>query len=49
VTPAAAAANIKTLALGGTTVTPAQLFDMSILDSIYSDASMKAVPAPVTS
>jgi ABC-type nitrate/sulfonate/bicarbonate transport system substrate-binding protein len=49
VTSAAAAANVKTLALGGTTVTPAQLFDMSVLDEIYSDASMKAVPTPVLS
>jgi ABC-type nitrate/sulfonate/bicarbonate transport system substrate-binding protein len=47
--PAAQAANVKTLALGGTTVTPSQLFDMSVLDAIYTDASMKAVPTPVTS
>jgi ABC-type nitrate/sulfonate/bicarbonate transport system substrate-binding protein len=49
VTPDAQAANVKTLSLGGTTVTAAQLFDMSILDEIYADASMKAVPTPVTS
>jgi hypothetical protein len=48
VAPDAAAANIKTLSLGGTTVTASQLFDMSILDEIYADASMKAVPTPVT-
>ena len=46
VTPAAQAANIKTLALGGTTVTTAQLFDMSLLDEIYADATLKAVPTP---
>ena len=45
----AQAANIKTLGFGGTTVTASQLFDMSILDEIYSDAKMKAVPTPVTS
>ena len=49
VTPSAQAANIKTLALGGTTVTTSQLFDMSLLDEIYSDATLKAVPTPVTS
>ena len=35
VTPKAQADNIKTLALGGTTVTTDQLFDMTILDEIY--------------
>ena len=49
VTPDAQAANIKTLALGGTNVTASQVFDMSLLDEIYADASMKAVPTPVTS
>lgn len=49
VTPSAQASNIKTLALGGTTVTASQLFDMSVLDEIYSDASLKSVPTPVTS
>jgi hypothetical protein len=48
VLPAAQAANIKTLGLGGTTVTASQLFDMSLLDEIYSDAGLKAVPTPVT-
>jgi ABC-type nitrate/sulfonate/bicarbonate transport system substrate-binding protein len=42
------AANIKTLALGGSTVTASQLFDMSLLDEIYQDASLKSVPTPVT-
>jgi ABC-type nitrate/sulfonate/bicarbonate transport system substrate-binding protein len=49
VAPSAQAANVKTLALGGTTVTASQLFDMSLLDEIYTDASLKAVPTPVTS
>ena len=49
VSPSAQAANIKTLALGGVTVTTSQLFDMSILDEIYSDAALKSVPTPVTS
>lgn len=49
VTPSAQAANVKTLGLGGTTVTTSQLFDMSILDGVYADASLKAVPTPVTS
>ncbi len=48
-TPTFQAANIKTLGLGGTTVTASQLFDMSLLDEIYADASLKAVPTPVTS
>jgi ABC-type nitrate/sulfonate/bicarbonate transport system substrate-binding protein len=47
--PAAQAANVKTLALGGTTVTTSQLFDMSLLDEIYIEAGLKAVPTPVTS
>jgi ABC-type nitrate/sulfonate/bicarbonate transport system substrate-binding protein len=47
-TPTFQAANIKTLGLGGTTVTASQLFDMSLLDEIYQDASLKAVPTPVT-
>ena len=48
ITPTFQAANIKTLVLGGTTVTASQLFDMSLLDEIYTDASLKAVPTPVT-
>jgi ABC-type nitrate/sulfonate/bicarbonate transport system substrate-binding protein len=48
VTPAAQAASVKTLALGGVTVTTSELFDMSILDEIYADAQLKAVPRPVT-
>jgi ABC-type nitrate/sulfonate/bicarbonate transport system substrate-binding protein len=48
VTPVAQAANVKTLALGGTTVTASQLFDMTLLDEIYADAGLKAVPTPVT-
>ncbi len=48
-TPAFQAANIKTLGLGGTTVTASQLFDMSLLDEIYQDASLKSVPTPVPS
>jgi hypothetical protein len=49
VTPTAQAANVKTLGLGGTTVTAAQLFDMSLLDEIYQDANLKSVPTPVPS
>ncbi len=48
-TPDFQAANIKTLGLGGTNVTASQLFDMSLLDEIYQDASLKSVPTPVTS
>ena len=48
VTPASQASSCKTLALGGTNVTPAQCFDMSLLDEIYTDASLKAVPTPVS-
>jgi ABC-type nitrate/sulfonate/bicarbonate transport system substrate-binding protein len=48
VAPSAQTANIKTLGLGGTTVTASQLFDMSLLDELYSDATLKAVPTPVT-
>jgi ABC-type nitrate/sulfonate/bicarbonate transport system substrate-binding protein len=46
-TPDFQSANIKTLSLGGTTVTASQLFDMSLLDEIYQDASLKSVPNPV--
>jgi ABC-type nitrate/sulfonate/bicarbonate transport system substrate-binding protein len=49
VTPQFQAANVQTLGLGGVTVTASQMFDMSILDEIYQDASMKATPTPVTS
>ena len=45
-TPEAQAATLKTLALGGTTLTASQIFDMSILDEIYASADMKAVTAP---
>jgi ABC-type nitrate/sulfonate/bicarbonate transport system substrate-binding protein len=45
ITPRAQAANVKTLALGGTTVTTAQLFDMSVLDEIYqASPNLKLVP-----
>jgi ABC-type nitrate/sulfonate/bicarbonate transport system substrate-binding protein len=37
VTPELIAENIKTLAIGGSTVTADQLFDMSIIDEIYKD------------
>ena len=49
ITPAAQSANLQTLKLGGTTVTASQLFDMSLLDEIYKDPAMKAVPTPVLS
>jgi ABC-type nitrate/sulfonate/bicarbonate transport system substrate-binding protein len=49
ITPDTQAANIKTLALGGTTVTASQLFDMSILDEIYQDRpDLKSVPSQGT-
>ena len=41
VTPAAQTASCKTIALGGTNVTPSQCFDMSLLDEIYTDASLE--------
>jgi ABC-type nitrate/sulfonate/bicarbonate transport system substrate-binding protein len=45
VAPATQAENIKTLGLGGTTVTADQLFDMSLLDEIYAAHSdLKSVP-----
>jgi ABC-type nitrate/sulfonate/bicarbonate transport system substrate-binding protein len=37
VSPALVEANLKTLATGGTKLTAAQLFDFSILESIYKD------------
>jgi ABC-type nitrate/sulfonate/bicarbonate transport system substrate-binding protein len=37
VTPELIAENIKTLGIGGSTVTADQLFDMSIIDEIYKD------------
>jgi len=47
VTPAAQDANVKTLALGGTTVTTKQLFDMSVLDDIYkAHPELKIPPTP---
>lgn len=48
VSPQAQTANVKTLALGGISVTESQLFDMSLLDEIYQEnPELKAVtPAP---
>lgn len=46
VTPQAQTATVKTLALGGVTVTESQMFDMSILDELYRSADLKAVTAP---
>ena len=47
ISPKAQADNIKTLALGGTTVTASQLFDMSVLDEIYqAHPELKQVPTP---
>jgi ABC-type nitrate/sulfonate/bicarbonate transport system substrate-binding protein len=48
VTPASQTASCKTIALGGTNVTPSQCFDMSLLDEIYSDPTLKATPTPVS-
>jgi ABC-type nitrate/sulfonate/bicarbonate transport system substrate-binding protein len=46
VTPASQATNVATLALGGTTVTASQVFDMSVLDAIYAARpDLKSVPA----
>ena len=45
IAPDTQATNVKTLALGGTTVTPDQMFDMSILDEIYAaHPDLKSVP-----
>jgi len=49
ITPSFQSANLQTLKLGGATVTASQLFDMSLLDEIYQDPAMKAVPTPVLS
>lgn len=47
VTAAAQTATVKTLALGGTSVTPSQLFDMSLLGEIYAArADLRSVPTP---
>jgi ABC-type nitrate/sulfonate/bicarbonate transport system substrate-binding protein len=47
VTPQAQTANVKTLALGGVTVTESQLFDMSVLDEIYKEnPELKTTPTP---
>ncbi len=49
VTPATQSQNISTLALGGTTVTTTQLFDMTVMDEMYSAHSdLKSVPAQGT-
>jgi ABC-type nitrate/sulfonate/bicarbonate transport system substrate-binding protein len=49
VTPEAQAANVKTFALGGVTVTAGQMFDMTILDELYqATPDLKTVPTPVT-
>ncbi|MGH9126143.1 MAG: ABC transporter substrate-binding protein [Acidimicrobiales bacterium] len=46
ITPATQTTNCHTLGLGGTTVTPSQVFDMSVLDAIYSaQSSLKSIPA----
>jgi ABC-type nitrate/sulfonate/bicarbonate transport system substrate-binding protein len=45
VAPATQAINVKTLSLGGTTVTPTQMFDMTLLDEIYAaHPDLKSVP-----
>lgn len=45
IAPDTQATNCKTLGLGGTTVTPSQVFDMSVLDSIYAaQPSLKPLP-----
>ena len=45
IAPATQQQNVNTLALGGTTVTPSQLFDMSVLDAVYSSqSSLKPLP-----
>lgn len=49
VSPVSQQANVRTLAVGGTTVTAAQLFDMTVLDEIYQAyPSIKTVPTPGT-
>jgi ABC-type nitrate/sulfonate/bicarbonate transport system substrate-binding protein len=45
IAPATQSQNIKTLALGGTTITTSQLFDMTLMDEIYAAHSdLKSVP-----
>jgi len=46
VTPKAQADTVKTLGLGGVSVTASQMFDMSILDELYQSSDLKAVTAP---
>ena len=46
VTPQSQSATVKTLALGGVTVTESQMFDMTILDELYKASDLKAVTAP---
>jgi ABC-type nitrate/sulfonate/bicarbonate transport system substrate-binding protein len=49
ITPASQTQNVSTLALGGTTVTTSQLFDMTLLDEIYAaHGDLKSVPAQGT-
>ncbi len=49
IAPATQSENIKTLALGGTTVSTGQLFDMSVLTEIYAaHPELKPVPAQGT-
>jgi ABC-type nitrate/sulfonate/bicarbonate transport system substrate-binding protein len=49
ISPSAQDANVKTLGLGGVTVTKDQMFDMSILDEIYqAKPELKQVPTPAS-
>ena len=49
ITPSAQTSNVKTLALGGVTITESQLFDMSVLDALYKgNPALKTVPTPGT-
>jgi ABC-type nitrate/sulfonate/bicarbonate transport system substrate-binding protein len=49
IAPATQSQNVSTLALGGTTVTTSQLFDLTLMDEIYAAHSdLKSVPAQGT-
>jgi hypothetical protein len=47
ISPLAQAQGVHTVGLGGTKVTPKEVFDMSLLDEIYAQyPGLKAVPKP---
>jgi ABC-type nitrate/sulfonate/bicarbonate transport system substrate-binding protein len=47
ITPAAIAASVKTIGLGGTTIAASKLFDTSVIDEVYTEhPELMASPAP---